>query len=42
MRHMVSNLFTITLDPLLDTPLDNKGDNNEFKENRFKIIYSDS
>ena len=38
----MSNLFSIVLDPLLEAPLNNKGENNEFAEQKYELIYSDS
>ena len=39
---MISNLFAITLEPLLERPLNNKGPGNEFEHQKFELIYSDS
>jgi len=43
---MISNIVQITLDPLLiekgDPEINNKGPNNEYKENKFDLIYSDA
>ena len=38
----MSNLFSIVLDPLLENPLKNKGDGNEFAEQKYELIYSDA
>ena len=42
LTHMISNILTLTLDPLLESPLNNKGEDNEFEEIKFDLIYSDS
>lgn len=39
---MISNMFEITLDPLLNgKPLNNKGKHDEFSEQKYELIYSD-
>ena len=39
---MISNMFEITLDPLLDgKPIKNKGKSTEFSEQKYELIYSD-
>ena len=39
---MISNMFEITLDPLLDgKPIQNKGKSSEFSEQKYELIYSD-
>lgn len=42
MQHMISNILTLTLEPLVDNPLNNKGNDDEFEEIKFDRIYSDS
>ena len=42
LNNMISNMFEITLDPLLDGKIiRNKGKEDEFKEQRYELIYSD-
>jgi hypothetical protein len=42
LNHMISNMFAITLDPLLDKKiLKNKGKSEQFVEQKYELIYSD-